>query len=563
MIGKWTKILIWILVFTFAFSAFSFAASFKRSETLFVGGGLWSAPSNWNPLVPWAAVTGTVGLIYETLFFYDPLKNEYVPWLAEEGKWKDDTHYYLKLRDGIAWTDGEKFSADDVIYTFEIAKENPAITYSVLWKSLKEIKKLSENEVEFVFSTPKYHEWNFQLYQIPIIPKHIWSKVKKEDLVTTPNKNPVGTGMYKAEGYTDDRMIYVRNDNWWGISKFGKPAPKRIVVLKIYSNNVALGMIMKGELDLSNFFLPGIPAIKKAYGIKTWFDGPPYMLSDNTALLFLNTKKKPMDDARFRRAMAFAINVKPIVERVYERQVKASNPLGFLPVDSWMKYYDENVVKKYGFSYDPKKAKKLLDEAGYADKDKDGYRDMPDGGKIALTIIVPFGWTDWMESIKSIAADLRKVGLNVEAKFPDYGKYSEDMYSAGFDIILNNFGSNVSSTPWTYFNWVCNSQIENEKAYGGNWGRYKNKKLFDLIDKFNQTKPETPESKKIASQIEEIMLKEMPAIPLWYNGMWFQASTRYWKGYPDEKNPYAWPSTWGGRWQIGGLRIPLHIKPAK
>ncbi|APT75935.1 ABC transporter substrate-binding protein [Marinitoga sp. 1137] len=552
-----------IIAILLVFAVSMFGETFKREETFFFGGGLWSAPSNWNPLVPWAAVPGTIGGIYETLFNYDPISNELVPWLAEKGYWKNDNQYYVKLRENIKWTDGEALTADDVVFTFEITKKNKGIPYASIWNWLDKVEKLSDYEVLFTFSEPRYHEWDYQLYQIAIIPEHIWSKYPVDSLMSLANENPIGSGMYMAESHTDDRMIFVRNDNWWGKDVFGLPAPKRLVELKIFSNNVALGMLMKGELDVSNFFLPGIPSIKRIYGIKTWFKDAPYMLSDNTALLFLNTKKKPMDDPKFRKALAYSINVAPIIRRVFEYQVEPANPVGFLPVDSWMKYYDKDVVEKYGFKYSPAEAKKLLDEAGYKDIDGDGFREMPNGDKISLTIIVPFGWTDWMESIKLIAADFEKIGIKTEPKFPDYSKYAEDMYSDGFDILLNNFGSNVTSTPWTYFNWLFESQqIKNEKAYGGNWGRYENEKLFSLVAEFNKTK-DLEKGKKIASEIEKIMLEEMPVIPVWYNGMWFQASEKYWTNYPDENQPYAWPSLWSGRWQIGGSMMILKLKPAK
>ena len=540
------------------------AVRFKRSETLYAGGGLWAPPSSWNPITPWNAVTGTVGLIYETLYLYDPLKDEMVPWLVEKGEWEGPNVFKIVLRKGLTWSDGKPLTAEDVKFTFELSKKIPEIYYSPLWNWIDRIEMLDERTLVFKFSEARYHEWLYNLYQIPILPKHIWEKKSKDEILNGTNEGAIGSGAYLFETYDQDRMIYLRNENWWATKLLGlKPAPKRIVYLRVLSNNVALGMIMKGELDISNFFLPGVPNLKKYYDIHTWFKDPPYMLSDNTAFLFLNTTKKPMDDPKFRRALAFAIDVEKIVRTVFERQVLPSNPLGFLPIDSWMKYYDEKVVEKYGFKFDPETAKKLLDEAGYKDVDGDGYREAPDGSKIHLKIIVPYGWTDWMESIKIIADNFRKIGLNVEAKFPDFGKYWEDLTSGKFDMAINNFGSQLSSTPWTLYNWLFNPEIS-EYMYNGNFERYKNDELFDLIKKFNLTPMDkTDEAKSIISKIEEIFLKEMPAIPLWYNGLWFQASKSAWTNWPSEDNPYAYPCTWGGRWQMGGLMMLTKLKPAK
>ena len=119
------------------------ALAYERAETLVYGGGLWAAPSNWNPLTPWAEVTGTGGLVYETLFHYYPLTAEYQPWLAKSGKWVSDTVYEIELRKGIKWTDGQDFTADDVKFTFEIAKTNQ-LHYSNVWQWICHFAPLSE-----------------------------------------------------------------------------------------------------------------------------------------------------------------------------------------------------------------------------------------------------------------------------------------------------------------------------------------------------------------------------------------------------------------------------------
>ncbi|EKF50301.1 extracellular solute-binding protein [Thermosipho africanus H17ap60334] len=549
-----------VVLSVFALVVFADDVVYKRDETLYAGGGLWAPPSNWNPITPWNAVTGTVGLIYETLFAYDPLKDEMIPWLAESGKWTSSNTYEIKIRKGVRWHDGYPFTSKDVKFTFEIAKKYSEISYSSIWTWLSKVETPDPYTVVFTFDSPRYHEWTYQLYQLPIIPEHIWANRTKEEILSGSNEKAIGTGPYLFETYSDDRMVYLRNEDWWGIDVFGKPKPKRVVYLRVLSNNVALGMIMKGELDISNFFLPGVPTLKKMYStVHTWYDNKPYMLSDNTTFLFLNTTKKPLDDPKLRRALAFAINPAVISEKVFEGQVLASNPVGFLPVKGWMKFYPENAVKKYGFRPDKEMAKKLLDEAGYKDVNNDGFRETPDGKPFKFDIIVPFGWTDWMESIKIIAAQFREIGINAEAKFPDYSKYWEDLTSGKFDMAINNFNSNLTATPWTMYNWLFNSNID-KYMYNGNFGRYVNQELFDLITQMNMTPMDDIQAnKEITEKIATIFLNEMPAIPLWFNGLWFQASTQVWKNWPSEKNPYAYPVTWAGRWQTGGVMMLLGL----
>src|ERR1035437_9123018 len=104
---------------------------YNRATTLYTSGKQWGAPSTWNPLDPNAAM-GVVGLQYETLFLYDPLKDVYTPWLAQSGTWDSaKTTYTIKVRSGVKWSDGTALTADDVAFTIAMAK-NP-IVGSNLW----------------------------------------------------------------------------------------------------------------------------------------------------------------------------------------------------------------------------------------------------------------------------------------------------------------------------------------------------------------------------------------------------------------------------------------------
>lgn len=321
-------------------------------------------------------------------------------------------------------------------------------------------------------------------------------------------------------------------------------------------------MLMKRELDISNYFIPGVPKIKNTFGLTTWYKDIPYMLPENTALLFLNSTKGAMKDVEFRRALAFAINPAMITNKVFEDQVEEANPTGLFSKD-WMDFYSEEAVKEYGFSYNPEKVKEMLDAAGYKDTNKDGWREQPNGEPMKFEIIVPNGWTDWMESIKIIADNFKAVGINAIASFPDYSIYYDKLQNGTFDMAINNFGSAQSATPFTYWNWVANDEIDGKIVTDGNWGRYKDKELFRLIDEFNVLKSEDPAAKKAAAEIQKKLLQEMPSIPLWYNGLWAQSTSTYWTNWPTEDNPVGYPCTWAGKWWLGSVEMLINLKPVE
>lgn len=97
---------------------------YVREETLYTSGTQWGPPSSWNPLNGGGYAMGTIGLLYETLFIYDPLADKFTPWLAESATWTDDTTYEVKIRPGISWTDGKPLTADDVKFSFDLADPN-------------------------------------------------------------------------------------------------------------------------------------------------------------------------------------------------------------------------------------------------------------------------------------------------------------------------------------------------------------------------------------------------------------------------------------------------------
>ncbi len=548
-----------------------------RDETVVIGGGMWAPPTNFNPLVPWAATTGTIGLIYEVLYLYLPHTNKWVPWLAaEEPKWLSNDTLQIKLRDTY-WWDGKPLTSEDVKFTFyDLPKMLPSVYYASITSYLVSVETPDEKTVIFHFNKTalNYPQLYYYLYSIPILPKHVFEPIVKEkgqDVLkmqivgADKPENIVGSGMYKVYSTTEDTIYYVRNDNWWGKKYFGTPGPKYIKYIMVFSNQVALAMLIRGDLDWSNFFIPGIPQLVKQYNfIVTYYKDKPYYLPANVAYLFINHNKKPLNDPVFRKALYYAIDLNRIVNEVYGGAVLKANPVGLIEIPAWKDFLAKDLLAKYNYTYDPEKAKELLDKAGYIDRNGDGWRDTPDGKTIELKVTVPYGWTDWMQAAIIIADCLKAVGIKAEPDFPAYGVYSDMMYKGEFDLLINNFGSFVSPSPYTLYNWAFwpDAPPVGEYSWSGNFGRYHNDNLTRILEQIAHTPLSDKETlKKLYRELEKILLDEMPYIPLWYNAYWFQATTLHWKGWPTAENPYAVPVTWPGRWQDGGLLVLLHLKP--
>jgi peptide/nickel transport system substrate-binding protein len=264
-----------------------------------------------------------------------------------------------------------------------------------------------------------------------------------------------------------------------------------------------------------------------------------------------------MGDPAFRRALAFAIDTNAIVKIAFANLVAPASPTGLLPTLS--QYADQEVVDRLGYSYDPAEVARILTAAGYK-KGADGFFAMPDGSPIVLKVTCPFGWTDWMAAIDVIANSAQAAGINVQDETPDYGAWNDALQGGTFDMTLNNWAQ-MSNTPWQLYNLLFRHPIQ-EQMQSGNFGRYDDQEMFDLVDALARVPMSDPEGMKAAtSAIQEKMLTEMPMIPLWYNGLWSQFSNAVWTNWPTE-GVTTLPSTWSGYWQLGGLQTLINLKLA-
>jgi peptide/nickel transport system substrate-binding protein len=537
---------------------------YPRAETLYTSGKQWGAPSTWNPFDSNMAM-GVVGLQYETLFLYDPIKDAYTPWLASGGSWDSaKTTYTINVRQGVKWSDGTALTAADVAFSLNIY-QNAALG-SNLFTIVDKVVASGNNVVVTFKGTPAYQEFSSALYNDPIVPAAIWTAKNDANILKFLNQGGVGSGPYTYKTAAQDRMVWVKNPNWWATAALSLTVkPTYVVDIVNSSNNAALGELLSGGLDIDNNYLPGIvQVVTGGYGVTTYFPAAPYMLSGNTAWLVPNTKKAPLNDPAFRRALAEAIDPNNVVVKDYGNIVAKADPTGLLPV--WSKYIDTAQAASLGAVFNAAKAKADLAAAGYA-LGSDGFVKNKDGSAIKLNLEVPDGWSDWMQAETLIAKDAAAAGINIVAAHPAYATFVNDRNGTAtaapvFDLIIDN-SVQIGSTPWVYYDYIFRQpQIAAGAARNRNFEQYDNAAAWALVQKLDKTPVEDVATMKtICSQLQKIQLTDEPLIPLWYNGEWSQVNNSVWTNWPSSTTQQVQPATWNGYWQMGAIYMLTNIKP--
>jgi peptide/nickel transport system substrate-binding protein len=470
----------------------------------------------------------------------------------------------MTIRRGVKWSDGRTLTPRDVKYSFDLAKiathpQNP------MWRDTGlQSTRVVGNTVVFKFAgTPGYQQFDFYRFNVAIVPQHIFRSYSKTEIATgnlEETDNIVGTGPYvyvSGVGASSQTVVWKKRNGWWATAALGKKvAPTYIVDIHNTSNAAALSNLLAGNIDLFNNFAPK-SAIKGRF--KTYYSKAPYHLGANTTWLFPNTTRKPLNDKQFRKALAFSINMGQILDKAYQGLVNKASPTGLLPI--WNKWVDQKVVKQYGFSYNPTRAKALLAQAGYRDTNNDGYVENKDGSKIDLQIIVPNGWSDWMTAIQVIADSAKAVGIKVTPAFPEYGTLVDDRGHARYDLLLGN-DRQYSNTPWTYYQYIYQLPILDNQA-NTNYERYTNQKVWGLVKQLDKTPSTNVKAyKAVMSKLQQAFLQDLPVIPLWYNGMWSMVNTRYWTNWPSATGGHFTPTSWRNYWQMTSIDMLTNLKAA-
>ncbi|MST81276.1 ABC transporter substrate-binding protein [Bilifractor porci] len=466
------------------------------------------------------AFTDTVGTVnplnmdvtfinyYATSMMFLPLvsfNNKYEPdyLLAESITTDDNQTFKVKLKDNAAWSDGEPVTSDDVIYTILKftcpAVANPNFDFTPFKgfnddgtspegaTEIEGIHKTDDKNLEFICK--EHMSLNTFLNNVAtwvcILPKHAIEDIPDDQLLTDSwfSHPDVVDGPYFLDDYDPAHYVsYHANENYFeGAPKIPK------INFRIMQGSEILAGLKSGEIDMvhpsSSIPIEDREAVENLEGFTTKY-------TDNiiNEMTLFNTSKEYLSDPKVRQAIIYAIDRDTIVKQLLNGQGEVTD--GF--ICSGSPFYNEGKTK---LSYDPEKAKQLLEEAGWDSSQ-------------TLQYYVSSSDSTAVKAAQLVQQYLQNVGVKIEINTVDFatlmtigGTDEEDFFSVQYTITPNDYWADIKNL----------IDVQDFSWSGG----YYNEKVDADLAKTQETTDDT-ELKNLYNEIEEQVIEDAPMFPMYF-----------------------------------------------
>ena len=434
----------------------------------------------------------------------------------------------IKIPEGVTWTDGQPLTIEDVIYPYYVVghKDYTGIRYGSDFKNVVGMEDYHEGKSDTISGLKKiddytleisYKEFSASMLQAGggvssyVEPKHILEKTPVKDLEDSEQvrTNPVGFGPFKVKSITPgESVVFERNDNYYK----GKPKLAGLQV-DVVNASTAVSEMKAGNYDYASLPEDSYNTYKDASNFKTlgrltnvysyigfhvgtWNKEKEQVQPDDS---------KPVSNKALRQAMGYAIDNDAIGQRFYEGlRVRANSP-----IPSMFASYNDGSIE--GYTYQPEKAKQILADAGFVDKDGDGFVEDPNGKSFKLTFASMSG-SDVAEPIAQYYVDAwKQIGVNVElyeGRLLEFNTFYDLLdKDADIDVFQAAMGVGGDPNPSTQFG--RDNQFNSMR-----WATEENDKLLAAIN--SDAAFEDAARKKAYDDWQKYVIDEAPVIPTLY-----------------------------------------------
>ncbi len=507
----------------------------------------WQAPTTLNPhLSTGSKDYNAARITYEPLASFDkdgvmtPVLAAEIPSIENGGVAADLTSFTWKIKPGILWSDGEPFTADDVLFTYEyITNPDVAATSAASYSGIDSVEVVDDLTVTISFREAT-SSWStpFVGVQGMIIPRHVFGDYLGTNSSEAPgNVAPVGTGPYRVVDYKTEDILIIAEDAVSTIKITYEANPNYRAADKLHFSTVELRggggdgltaaqLVMSGEADYAWNVQPteAMLAQFEGAGVTYLQQFDPFV--ERIMINFTDPNRETaggerssiefphpfLTDLRVRQAFAHAVD-RDAIAALYGIGGRATTNLLVSPPI----YNSPNTADLYAF--DLERAAALLDEAGWTDSDGDGIRDK-DGAPMHVVFLTSI--TPNRQGAQEIVSNaLESIGVIVEPKSVDssvfLGPPDESTNTRRqFYADLEEFAfSNKSPDPTAYLKgWTCDETAQQADNWSNsNWARYCNP-AYDAL--YARAMAEQDEAKRIELFIalNDFLIRDVALIPL-------------------------------------------------
>jgi peptide/nickel transport system substrate-binding protein len=527
--------------------------------------------SMFNPFVTGISRGGIHHIGGEGLFVYNMIGGDYYNWQAAGHEYNADfTEAIIKIREGVKWSDGEAFDAEDVAFTLNMLKGKADLLYGMdIEKYCKTIEVVDPLTVKLTFNMPSPRFiWDYLTYRgslgMVMIPEHVW---KDKDPATFTNYDPakgwpLGTGPYKLVASTVEQKVWDLRDTWWGAETGFQPMPKieRIIVLPSMSEITQAQMLMNNELEMAFSMTPTNMRLVNSQNPKviSFCDQPPYGFIDWWPIFVgFNAEQEPFNDKDIRWAISYSIDRDQIVSLAFNNYSEVTS----LPIPNYgglKKYFDAaaDQLETYNtLEYNLAKVDAIMTGKGWA-KDGQGFW-AKDGKRFSFEIITFPQHPSLTPSIPIVTEQLRRAGFDATFSLP--GDFADRIYLGDAKVYMFGIGGAMNDPHATFYRFhTMNYKPTGERASIGFY-RWQNAEFDAIIDAMAKLPADDPGVMPLWEDMLDIWLPELPIVPLIQTVIQVPMNTTYWSGWPDCNDPY----TAGGYWLRDQLLMWSRLQPTE
>jgi peptide/nickel transport system substrate-binding protein len=441
-----------------------------------------SSPSNLDPRVGTDSQSERIDeLIFDSLVRKDEHFNVR-PWVAERWDIPDPLTYVFHLRSGIRFHDGRPLTARDVKWTIDSMMNGIVISpKAAAYQYVAAIDAPNDSTLIFHLKQPYAALlWNLSDGALGIVP---YGSDKKF------NQHPIGSGPFKfVKNEQDNEVIVVRNDDYWT----NKPKLEGVRFAVVPDTTTRALELRKGSADVEINALSAdmLPSLRRDPQLAVE-EGP------GTAVQYVafNLRDPILQDVRIRQAIAYAIDVHPIIEYLWRNTARPADSV--LPPEHWA--YDRNLGH---YPHDPDRARQLLAAAGYSVKS---------GSRLHLTMKTSTEETSRLLAV-ILQQQLRDIGIDLEIRTFEFATFYSDVQRGAFQMYTLRWVGGTNQDP-DIFEYIFDSKSFPPRR--ANRSYYSNSQVDRWISEgLEQIDPS--KRKESYAKIQEQLQRDVPSINLWY-----------------------------------------------